>query len=199
MKFSHFKILFLLFTSSLFAQKNIQQKHFLIDFGLNYTGALNYATSKILHPKVGYTTNFFFEKQYNNGRIFRTGLGHSLNGFAYDSRFLNILHTYNLNQYLLYGKVLKNKDRFYIGQVGSYALRIFNSELLNIRPPSKFDVKLHLSYCKRINRVLGIDFTAQLGGINVDLFSNGYMHHWELSSKMYVKFLTKKNEAFIAN
>ena len=104
---------------------------------------------------------------------------------------------YNLNMPILVGNKLENKNRFYFGAVTSYAFRISYSEIINSFSPSKFDVKLHLSYSKEITRYVGVDFTGQVGGINIAMFGNGYMQHWALAAKCYVRIMTKRSEAFI--
>lgn len=180
------------------AQKDVQKDFCVFDMGLNFTGGFNYATSKKLIPKVGYTFNAATEHQFNNGNSFRFGIGHSLNGFAFDTRFLNVLHIYNLNMLLSFGKKLKNGDRFHLGATPSYAVKTRYSEIVNSFSPSKFDIKLHLTYSNKITRFVGVDFTGQLGGINIAMFGGGYMHHWSLSSKVYVRIMTKKSESFKA-
>lgn len=186
----------LVFNFSLSAQKRVQNMHLYCDMGLNYTGGFNFSTSKTLIPKVGYTANVYHEHQFNGGNTIRVGIGHSLNGFAFDNRFTNVLHLFNLNTPLLYGKKLKNRQKIYIGVIPSYAFKIFYTELLNSYSPSKFDAKLNLTYSKAINPMVGYELTGQIGTINVGVFEGGHMMNWTLSSKLYLKFLTNKSEAF---
>lgn len=194
---NHLIVLTLLLSLNISAQKKVQKTYFVADIGFNSTGGFNYATSKKLIPKVGYTVNISLEKQYNNARLFNIGIGHSLNGFAFDTRFTNILHQFNLNIPILYGKKYDNGDRFYIGGVPSWAFKTTYSDKIGNQKPSQFDVRLHMAYTCDINRFVGLNFTGQLGGINTQIYSGGYMHHWALAAKVYVRIKTKMSEAFI--
>lgn len=184
-------------TLSISAQKKIQKAYLVTDLGFNYTGGLNYASSQNLIPKVGYTINTSFENEYNNGRIFRIGLGHSLNGFAFDTQFKNVLHQYYINIPILYGKKYDNGDRFYIGASPGWAFKTNYSDAIGNQGPAKFDARLQMAYTWDINRLLGINFTTQLGGINIQMFKNGYMQNWATAIKLYIRFRTKMSEAFI--
>ncbi len=186
-----------LFALSISAQKKIQKAYFVTDMGLNYTGGMNYATSKDLIPKVGYTVNVGHENEFNNGRIFRVGIGHSLNGFAFDTRFTNVLHQYYLNTSILYGKKYDNGDRFYIGVTPGWAFKTNVSDSIGNQRPSDFDVRLHMAYTWDINRIIGFNFTTQIGGLNINMYRGGFMHHWAFATKLYIRIRTKFSEAFI--
>lgn len=196
MKYALLALTFLL-TLSISAQKKVQKAYSVTDMGLNYTGGMNYATSKNLIPKVGYTINTSYENQFNNGRIFRIGIGHSLNGFAFDTQFKNVLHQYYLNTSILYGKKYDNGDRFYIGVTPGWAFKTNVSDSIGNQVPSKFDARLHMAYTCDINKIMGVNFTAQIGGLNINMYKGGYMHHWTLAAKIYIRIRTKFSEAFI--
>ena len=193
---------FLLITSCLItlystAQKDIQKKYFVFDAGIAYTSAFNFANKQDMVPKVGYTANLMTEYEFNNGKSFRIGLGTSLNGFALDTRFENVLHIYNINLPIQYGKKLKSGNRFYFGLIPAFSFKSSYSDELLRFSPNKFDVKVQLSYAKDFNKFVGVDFSAQVGALNMGIYKNGHVANWSLIAKVYLRKMTKRSVSFI--
>jgi hypothetical protein len=181
------------------AQKDVQKKYFVFDLGMTYTSAFNFANKNDMIPKIGYTSNIMMEHQFNSGKSFRIGLGSSLNGFALDTRFRNVLHTYNLNLPIQFGRKYKSGDRFYFGIIPAFCFKSSYSEEVIKVVPNKFDVKIQFSYAVDFNKFVGIDFSAQAGVLNVGIYKNGHVSNWSLIAKFYVRKMTKRSVSFIAN
>ncbi len=180
------------------AQKDVQKKYFVFDAGMTYTSAFNFANKKDMIPKVGYTSNIMMEHQFNSGKLFRIGLGTSLNGFALDTRFRNVLHTYNLNLPIQFGRKYTSNNRFYFGIIPSFCFKTSYSEELISIVPRNFDVKIQLSYAVEFNKYVGIDFSAQVGVVNMGIYKNGQVSNWSLIAKFYVRKMTRRSVSFIA-
>ena len=185
-----------LLTLNSIAQKDIQKQHFVFDAGFNFTGGLNLATSNPLIPKVGYTSNIKLEHEFNSGHSIMGGVGTSLDGFALDTRFKNVLHTYNLNFPFLFGTKYDNGNRFYIGLNPSFYLKSTYSDVLNTLAPNKCDLKLQLSYARKFNKNIGLDVTSRLGVLNTGIYDNGFSSNWDVSAKLYVRFMLKRSVSF---
>jgi|TARA_B110000259_G_scaffold72239_1_gene84979 hypothetical protein len=187
-----------LLTLKSIAQKDIQKQYLVFDAGFNFTGGLNLATSNVLIPKIGYTSNVKVEHEFNNGHSIMGGIGTSLDGFVLNTRFKNVLHVYNLNIPFLFGTKYDNGDRFYIGLNPSYCLKSTYSEVLNILTPNKWDLKMQFSYARKFNRNIGLDITSRIGILNNAIYKSGFSSYWDVSAKVYFRFILKKSVAFIA-
>lgn len=182
-----------------YAQKDIQKKYFKFDMGLSYTGAIPLEFEQSLYGKVGYDFGLYYEHEFNSGKSFQIGLGHSLNGFAIDTRFKNVFHAYNLSLPILYGRTLEENFRFYIGINPTYAIRCNYSEVITTLKANKVDMQFQLGFEKDINRFLGVNFTARLGVLDIHTFSDTYTTNYSAIVKCYLRILGKRNVAFIAN
>jgi hypothetical protein len=166
---------------------------------MTYTSAFNFANKQDMIPKVGYTSNIMMEHQFNSGKSFRMGLGTSLNGFALDTRFKNVLHTYNLNLPIQFGRKYKSGNRFYFGIIPSWCFKSSYSEELIRYEPKQFDLKVQISYATDFNKYVGIDFSAQAGVLNMGIFKKGHVSNWSLIAKFYLRKMTGRKVSFIAN
>ena len=73
-----------------------------------------------------------------------------------------------------------------------------NMELINTVPNKSVDLKMQFSYTRKFNKNIGLDITSRIGVLNNSIYKSGFSSYWDISAKVYFRFILNKSVAFIA-